>query len=111
MSTVNKKTADAGQAAALPEAKKLQTNIDVFALANMAKLLGFAAEAHRTLSEIQDARRMCEATDKAIRSWVTSPEEWSESIPEFGSIGTYLCDKLFDLHSAHSEWGVEVRND
>lgn len=111
MSTVNKKTADAGQAAALPEAKKLQTNIDVFALANMAKLLGFAAEAHRTLSEIQDARRMCETTDKTIGAFVEAADEWGQHIPEFGSIGTYLCDKLFDLHSAHSEWGVEVRND
>lgn len=92
----------------MSKGQKIAITTDVVALACMAKLLGFAAECHRTLSQIDEARRDCPTTDRTLSKRVEAGYEWSGHIPEFGNMGTYLSDRLMDLNAQLAAYRAEV---
>lgn len=91
----------------MSKAKKIDITTDVVALACMAKLLGFSAECHRTLRQIDGARRVCPTTDRTLSNMVDAGDEWISHIPDFGYVGTYLYDSLLDLNCQLAACGVE----
>ena len=71
------KTATAGQAAALPKARKSVTNIDVLHLKSVVEVCAFASEAKRILEGIDHAAKVFPEIDRGIRTCVTAPGNWT----------------------------------
>lgn len=76
MNTKNK-TAAAGQAAALPKARKSVTNIDVLHLKSVLEVCAFASEAKRILEDIDYAAEASPEVGDGIRAHVTASANWT----------------------------------
>lgn len=66
-------------------------------LANMVSLLGFAAEAHRTLTELHQAGRVFPEELGRIHSLVEHPCEWMCRVPGFSCAADSLADRMREI--------------
>jgi len=101
------KTATAGQAAALPKARKSVTNIDVLHLKSVVELCAFASEARRILEGIDYAAKVRPEVGDGIRAYVHAPSNWTsfecpvaEVLSEVAHTLDRLCDDICKAEQA-----------
>lgn len=101
------KTATAGQATALPKARKSVTNIDVLHLKSVVELCAFASEARRILEGIDHAAKVRPEVGDGIRAYVDAPANWdcfeapiASVLSEVAHQLDRLCDDICDAEQA-----------
>lgn len=88
------KTATAGQAAALPKARKSVTNIDVLHLKSVLEVCAFASEAQRILKGIDWAAKVRPEVGDGIRAHVTAPANWTSFEAPIASVLSEVSRQL-----------------